>query len=117
MPQAIPTTQETKPGAGRRPPGPRSLSPLGSAPAIGRDSRGFALEMWQRCRPRFAYFHFGGGPRQCIGNTFALMEAQLVLATVAQHYSLHLVPGHTVEPQVLLTVRPRYGLPMTLQAR
>jgi cytochrome P450 len=68
-------------------------------------------------RPRFAYFPFGGGPRQCIGNTFAMMEAQLVLATVAQRYSLRLVPGHRVEPQVLITVRPRYGLPMTLHPR
>jgi cytochrome P450 len=68
-------------------------------------------------RPRFAYFPFGGGPRQCIGNTFAMMEAQLVLATIAQRYSLRLVPGHPVVPQVLLTMRPRYGLPMTLQPR
>jgi cytochrome P450 len=68
-------------------------------------------------RPRFAYAPFGGGPRQCIGNAFAMMEAQLVLATVAQRYQLHLVPGHPVEPQVLFTVRPRYGLPMTLHPR
>ena len=65
-------------------------------------------------RPRFAYFPFGGGPRQCIGNAFAMMEAQLVLATVAQRYCLRLVPGHPVETQVLLMMRPRYGLPMTL---
>lgn len=68
-------------------------------------------------RPRFAYFPFGGGPRQCIGNAFAMMEAQLALATVAQRYSLRLVPGHPVEPQVLLTMRPRHGLPMTLHPR
>jgi len=68
-------------------------------------------------RLHFAYFPFGGGPRQCIGNAFAMMEAQLVLATVAQRYSLRLLPGHLVEPQVLLTMRPRYGLPMTLYPR
>jgi cytochrome P450 len=68
-------------------------------------------------RPRFAYFPFGGGPRQCIGNAFAMMEAHLVLATIAQRYSLRLVPGHRVVPQVLLTMRPRYGLPMMLQPR
>ena len=68
-------------------------------------------------RPRFAYFPFGGGPRQCIGNAFAMMEAQLVLATVAQRYSLRLLPGHPVEPKVLLTMQPRYSMPMTLHPR
>ena len=68
-------------------------------------------------RPRFAYYPFGGGPRICIGNSFAMMEAQLVLATVAQRYSLRLVPGHPVEPQVSVTTRPRHGLPMTLYPR
>ncbi len=68
-------------------------------------------------RPRFAYAPFGGGPRHCIGNSFAMMEAQLVLATVAQRYRLRLVPGHPVEPRVQLTLRPRYGLPMTLHSR
>lgn len=66
-------------------------------------------------RPRYAYFPFGGGPRMCIGSNFALMEAQLVLATVAQRYRLHLVPGHVVEPEALLSLRPRSGMPMTLQ--
>ena len=50
----------------------------------------------------------------CIGNNFALMEMQLILATIAQHYTLRLVPGHPVEPAALLSLRPRYGLPMTL---
>lgn len=66
-------------------------------------------------RPHYAYFPFGGGPRQCIGNNFALMEAQLILATVAQHYRLQLVPGHLVEPRALVTLRPRDGLAMTVQ--
>ena len=65
-------------------------------------------------RPHFAYFPFGGGPRMCIGNNFALMEMQLILATIAQRYKLRLVPGHPVEPEALLSLRPRYGLPMTL---
>lgn len=65
-------------------------------------------------RPEYAYFPFFRGPRMCIGNNFALMEAQLVLATIAQHYQLRLVPGHLVEPEPLLTLRPRGGLPMTL---
>ena len=65
-------------------------------------------------RPRYAYFPFGGGPRLCLGSGFAMMEAQLILAMIAQHYRLQLIPGHPVEPEVLLTLRPRYGLPMTL---
>lgn len=68
-------------------------------------------------RPRFAYFPFGGGQRQCIGNNFALMEAQLVLATLAQRYRPCPVPGHPVEPEPMLTLRPRHGMPMTLHER
>ena len=66
-------------------------------------------------RPAFTYFPFGGGPRVCIGNHFAMMEAQLILATVAQRYQLRLLPGHPVEPQMVVTLRPRSGLPMTIQ--
>jgi cytochrome P450 len=65
-------------------------------------------------RPPFAYFPFGGGPRMCIGNNFALMEMQLILATIAQRYKLRLVPGHPVEPEALLSLHPRYSLLMTL---
>jgi cytochrome P450 len=68
-------------------------------------------------RPRYAYFPFGGGPRLCIGNMFALMEAQLVLASVAQRYRLRLVPNHPVELQPLITLRPRHGVKVTLEAR
>jgi cytochrome P450 len=68
-------------------------------------------------RPKFAYLPFGAGPRQCIGNHFALIEAQLIVATLAQRYRLHLVPGHPVEPWALITLRPRYGMPMTIERR
>ena len=53
----------------------------------------------------------------CIGNNFALMEMQLILATVAQRYTLRLVHSHPVEPEAFLSLRPRYGLPMTLHRR
>jgi cytochrome P450 len=66
-------------------------------------------------RAPFAYFPFGGGPHQCIGKGFSLMEAQLILATVVQHYRLELVPGHPVEGLAQTTLRPRYGICMTLR--
>lgn len=68
-------------------------------------------------RPRYAYFPFGGGPRQCIGNSFALMEAQLIIATVAQKYRLTLSAGQTVESEPSVTLRPRGGIKMTLLER
>ena len=65
-------------------------------------------------RPRYAYFPFSGGPRQCIGNGFAMMEAQLILATVAQRYRPRCVPGNVLTPEPLITLRPKGGLPMNL---
>jgi cytochrome P450 len=66
-----------------------------------------------RERPRFAYLPFSGGPRLCIGNEFALMEAQLVLAMTLQRYRLRLTAERpVVEPEMQLTFRPKHGLPM-----
>jgi len=62
--------------------------------------------------PSFAYFPFGGGPRRCIGEAFAWMELILVVATIAQHWTLELVPGHPVAPQALVTLRTKYGMRM-----
>jgi cytochrome P450 len=68
-------------------------------------------------RPRYAYFPFGGGPRQCIGSAFALMEAQLAVATIAQRYRLDLVPGQRIVLDPKITLRPRHGLLMTAHPR
>lgn len=68
-------------------------------------------------RPRFAYFPFGGGPHQCIGNSFALTEATLILASIAQRFRLELIPGQAVIPQPAVTLRPRDGLMMTIKKR
>jgi cytochrome P450 len=68
-------------------------------------------------RARYAYIPFGAGPRICIGAAFAIEEALLILATIAQRYRLRLKPGHPVEPQGLITLRPRYGLQMRLERR
>jgi cytochrome P450 len=81
----------------------------------------FRPERWEgdllKRLPRFAYFPFGGGPRQCIGNAFALMEAALILATIAQQYRFRLVEGHPVVPLASITLRPRYGIRAVLEAR
>lgn len=68
-------------------------------------------------RPRFAYFPFGGGPHLCIGNSFAMMETQLLIATIAQRYCLRMVPSHEVKPTAFPTLQPVNGLPMTLHKR
>ena len=68
-------------------------------------------------RHRCAYLPFGVGPRVCIGNHFALMEGQLLLAQIAQRYQLELEPGHPVAKEVAVTMRPRYGMRMTLAPR
>jgi cytochrome P450 len=81
----------------------------------GFDPVRFAPESTES-RHRYAYRPFGGGPRQCIGNAFALMEAQLVLATLAQRYRLDLVPGYAATPRPQITLRPRGGRPMILRA-
>lgn len=67
--------------------------------------------------PKYAYLPFGAGPRICVGNAFAMMEARLILASVASRFHLHLTPGQKVEMQPQLTLRPRGGLPMTLAER
>jgi cytochrome P450 len=68
-------------------------------------------------RPPYAYFPFGGGPRRCIGEGFALTEGVMLLATLARRWRLRLAPGHPVEvfPEHLL--RARHGMRMTLEAR
>jgi cytochrome P450 len=67
--------------------------------------------------PRFAYFPFGGGPRQCIGNTFALTEATLLLATIGQQFRVRLVSGQDMKPAPNITLRPRSGLQMVVERR
>ncbi len=66
-------------------------------------------------RPRYAYFPFGGGPRLCIGDQFAQIEARLILATVLQNFRLRLAQAEPVEPEPLVTLRPRGGIQMTLE--
>ena len=60
--------------------------------------------------PRFAYFPFGGGPRVCVGASFAMMEATLLLAMIQQKFHLEIVPGHPIEIFASVTLRPKYGI-------
>ena len=81
----------------------------------------FRPERWEgdllKRNPKFAYFPFGGGPRQCIGNTFALMETALTIATIAQQFRFRLVPEHPVVPLASITLRPRYGIRVVMESR
>jgi cytochrome P450 len=68
-------------------------------------------------RPKFAYFPFGGGARQCIGEAFAWMEGALLLATLLQKWRFRLLPGQKFEPQSLITLRPRNGVQVIAESR
>jgi cytochrome P450 len=74
-------------------------------------------EEFEKQLPKFAYFPFGGGPRVCVGASFASMETALLLATIAQRYRLALVPGHPVKPLASVTLRPKQGIRVKLQKR
>lgn len=81
----------------------------------------FMPERWEhdllRRLPRYAYFPFGGGPRLCIGNNFAMLEAVLVLATLVQRWRPEVLPGDVPRPQFSITLRPNGPLRARLHAR
>jgi cytochrome P450 len=83
--------------------------------------RQFKPERWtpefMSSLPKYAYFPFGGGPRLCIGNSFAMMEIVLLMATVAQKFRLELAPNQKVTIQPAMSLRPRDGIKMTLHRR
>ena len=86
-------------------PDPERFEPERFAPAeVGR-------------RHRFAYLPFGGGPRICIGNGFALAEMQVIVAAIAQRYRVRLAPGHVVQPIGLISLRAKGGIWVTLEPR
>ncbi|MDQ3862438.1 MAG: cytochrome P450 [Actinomycetota bacterium] len=90
-------------------------------PRYHEDPERFDPDRWtaeyEKALPRFAYFPFGGGPRQCIGASFAMTEARLILAAVAQRFKMELAPGQRVEPYASITLRPEKGIRMTLVER
>ena len=82
------------------------------------DPEAFRPERWTdgliKRLPRYAYFPFGGGPRQCIGSEFALIEAQLVLAMIIDRYRVVTVSDDAMRPEISLTLRPRPDVRVTL---
>jgi cytochrome P450 len=106
---------------------PKGSIVLISPYALQRDERFFAnperfdpdrfATGWEERVPRYAYLPFGGGPRVCIGNAFAMIEARLILATVAQQYELSLEPNEEVTPIQMVTLRPRGTVRMRLERR
>jgi cytochrome P450 len=90
-------------------------------PRWWEDPEHFRPERWldglAKRLPRFAYFPFGGGPRQCIGNTFAMMETVLVLATMIPRVRFELVPDHPVVLRPAVTLRPEYGIKAVVRRR
>jgi len=66
---------------------------------------------------RFVYFPFGGGPRMCIGNNFAMLEMEIILISLYRQFRFKLKEGFKVEPEPLVTLRPKYGMMMTAEKR
>jgi cytochrome P450 len=106
---------------------PKRASVIVSQYVMHRDPRFYAnptrfdparwTESFERDLPRFAYFPFGGGPRLCIGASFASMEAALVLAILTQRFRFYVDPTCEVVPQPSITLRPKNGLRLRLEAR
>ena len=103
---------------------PKGATFVMSTWAVHRDARlfddptAFKPERWQndlqRRLPRFAYFPFGGGPRVCIGNRFAMMEAKLVLARAAQRFRFEPTPATAIQLFPSVTLRPRGGVQLRI---
>ena len=85
------------------------------------DPLAFRPERWtdemERSLPKLAYFPFAAGPRRCIGDRFAMLEARLILATVYQRVHLELVPGTELDLMATITARPKHEIPMTVHRR
>lgn len=90
-------------------------------PRLFQDPLAFRPSRWEngfaKSLPKFGYFPFGGGPRLCIGNNFALTEIALVLATIAKKFKLALVPGQKIVPFPSVTLRPKHGIRFRLETR
>jgi cytochrome P450 len=106
---------------------PRGMTTLIPQWVVHRDPRfwdepeAFRPERWGeekiKTMPKFAYMPFGGGPRVCIGQQFAMMEMALILATIGQQFRFRVEHGAVVTPQASFTLRPAQGVPGVIEAR
>jgi cytochrome P450 len=106
---------------------PKGMQVVASQWVIHRDPRwyhrpdDFLPQRWDgdlaRQLPKFAYFPFGGGPRRCIGDEFAKMEAALILAAIARRFKLSLIPNQQIDYFPSITLRPKYGIRVKVERR
>jgi cytochrome P450 len=71
----------------------------------------------EKARHKNVFLPFGAGPRMCIGNNFAMMEIIMVLAKMVYHFDFSLSTGQTIEPEPLITLRPKNGIRLNLGKR
>ena len=87
-------------------------------PAFWENPEGFDPDRFlpeaKKARPRFAYLPFGGGPRVCIGASFAMLEAKSILAVLLRKLRFSVRSGFTLELETAVTLRPKKGIPMTI---
>jgi len=90
-------------------------------PAVWPNPAGYDPRRWlgeePRRRPRFAYLPFGGGRRICVGHGFAMLNATLLAAMIAQRFRFDFVPGSKIVLDPTVTIRPLHGIPMTIHRR
>ena len=90
-------------------------------PRYFEDPDAFKPQRWEndlsRRLPAFAYFPFGGGPRRCLGYSFAMTEAVLIIAALASKFRFSLAPGHPVVPWPSITLNPKFGVRMIISRR
>ena len=118
------STEETELGGYQIPAG-RTVAPsqwvVHHDPGLYDDPWEFRPERWDETpleeRHRFAYFPFGGGPRRCIGEQFAMIEAKLIVATVAQQYRLHAVDDSPLDPAVSIVTQPTRSIDVVPEPR